>query len=248
MTGLVRFYLHGLPGSSAELDFALPAWRETGPVPLDRLSLRATHNEAVEAMASNLANYEAVHLIGFSLGAMSALKLASVLPETVTRLDLIAPAAPLELGDFLDQMAGKPIFEAALKGRLGMVASAQATLARLSNGSVIKAMFASAPDADKKLLKDKRMQSMLRAGLKHCLLTHQDAYKNELRAFVTPWTETLTRVTCPVTIWHGTADTWAPPGLSEALAEALGDQAEIKTLEGLGHYSALKEAMPNIAE
>ncbi|MEO1643041.1 MAG: hypothetical protein AAFR74_06855 [Pseudomonadota bacterium] len=186
MTELTQVYLHGLPGSSADLDFALPNWKGTGLIAPERLALHTAHEHAVEAMASQIADYEAVHLIGFSLGAMSALKLAAALPETVTKLDLIAPAAPLELGDFLDQMAGKPIFEAAMKGHLGAIASGQAMIARLSPGSVIKAMFATAPKADKELLSNRVTKSMLKAGLKHSLLTYQDAYKDEMRAFVAP--------------------------------------------------------------
>ncbi len=241
------FYLHGLPGSEAELDFALPEWRETSDISvLQRLSLRTDHQRAVEAMASTIANYQAAHLIGFSLGAMSALKLAAALPETVTKLDLIAPAAPLELGDFLDQMAGKPIFEAAKTDRLGMLVSGQAMLAKVAPGQVIKAMFSSASKADKDLLSQPGMKTMLKHGLRYCLNTHQSAYKNELRAFVAPWAETLKRVRCPVTIWHGTDDTWAPLGLSEALKDALGKEASLKTLDGLSHYSALKAALPKI--
>lgn len=241
------FYLHGLPGSEAELDFALPDWRKKHIKPLNRLTIRATHNEALDAMASQIANYEHAHLIGFSLGAMSALKLAARLPETVVKLDLIAPAAPLELGDFLEQMAGKPIFEAAMKGggTLGRIASAQRTLARISKGSVIKAMFRGAAKADLGLLSEHDMQAMLRDGLQKSLIDKPEAYKSELRAFVRSWADTLPRVQCPVTVWHGTEDTWAPFGLSEALCKAL-PEATLKPLEDLSHYSALKAAMPEI--
>jgi pimeloyl-ACP methyl ester carboxylesterase len=98
MADLVRFYLHGLPGSQAELDFALPGWtQQQDLLLLDRLKLSDDHDAALEAMAEQIARFESVHLIGFSLGAMSALKLAAKLPETVSKIDLIAPAAPLEL-------------------------------------------------------------------------------------------------------------------------------------------------------
>lgn len=197
-------------------------------------------------MMDDLSEEEAVHLIGFSFGGMSALKLAASLPNRVKQLDLIAPAAPLNLGDFLDQMAGKPIFEAAMKGRLGAIAGGQAMMVRISIGSVIKAMFATAPQADRALLCDKAMQTMLRDGLRSCLLKHLPQYKDELRAYVQPWAHTLDDIKCPVKIWHGTSDTWAPLGLSQALSEALGPLCEIEQMESLGHYSALKEALPNI--
>jgi pimeloyl-ACP methyl ester carboxylesterase len=249
MTETTTFYLHGLPGSEAELNFAMPDWRAKGIKPLDRLTIRDTHEQALDAIASQIANYESAHLIGFSLGGMSALKLAARLPETVVKLDLIAPAAPLELGDFLEQMAGKPIFEAAMKsgGALGRIATAQRTLARVSKGAVIKAMFKGAAKTDTNLLRDAVMQAMLRDGLQKSLIDATEAYKSELRAFVTPWADTLARVPCPVTVWHGTADTWAPFGLSEALVERLGETAVLKPLEGLAHYSGLRAAMDQIA-
>lgn len=239
------FYLHGLPGSAAELDFALPDWQAATAIrPLERLVDNATHEAALETMGAKLANYESVHLIGFSLGAMSAMKLAVRMPETVVKLDLIAPAAPLELGDFLKDMAGKPIFEAAMKsgGGLGRLVAAQRTLARVSKGAVIKAMFKGAADADKVLLKDRAMQTMLRDVLQHSLIEQPEAYKSELRAFVAPWVDVLPRVRCKTVIWQGDADTWAPPALAAALSEALPD-ARLETFEGLSHYSGLRAAL-----
>ena len=239
------FYLHGLPGSEAELDFALPNWRTEAAIkPLPRLVDNAPHDEAIETMAAQLANFEYVHLIGFSLGAMSAMKLAARLPETVVKLDLIAPAAPLELGDFIKDMAGKPIFEAAMKsgGALGRLVAAQRTLARMSIGAVIKAMFNGAADADKVLLSDPEMQTMLRDVLRRSLIEQPEAYKSELRAFVAPWADVLPRVRCKTVIWQGDADTWAPPALATALCEALPD-ARLETLAGLSHYSGLRAAL-----
>ena len=245
MTKTTCFYLHGLPGSTAELDFALPDWQaKTNIQPLDRLNAAATHKSALETMASQIANYESVHLIGFSLGAMSAMKLAARMPETVVKLDLIAPAAPLALGDYLKDMAGKPIFEAAMKrgGALGRLVAAQRTLARVSKGAVIKAMFNGAADADQVLLKDRAMQDMLRDVLQKSLIEQPEAYKSELRAFVAPWADVLPRVRCKTVIWQGDADTWAPPALAAALSEALPD-ARLETLEGLSHYSGLQAAL-----
>lgn len=248
MVDLVRFYLHGLPGSQAELDFTLPGWKQQQDfLVLDRLALSDDHDSALEAMAAQISSFKSVHLIGFSLGAMSALKLAAKMPETVAKIDLIAPAAPLELGDYLDEMAGKPIFEAARDGaRLGILSAAQGVMASVAPGLVIKAMFSNAAPSDKALLDNQGMQIMLRDGLTHCLSHHQAAYKSELRAFVSPWLDTLKEVKCPVRVWHGSSDNWAPIGLSHALVKEIGYNATLTELENLSHYSALKAVLPKI--
>jgi pimeloyl-ACP methyl ester carboxylesterase len=68
-----------------------------------------------------------VHLVGFSIGALAATKIAAFDPEQVSKLTLISPAAPLQLGTFLEDMAGKPIFEMAIKrpGVLALVTRVQ---------------------------------------------------------------------------------------------------------------------------
>lgn len=248
MTNSAQFYLHGLPGSEAELDFALPGWKQNCDLKaLDRLTLDDEHEFAIETMAAQIANFESVHLIAFSLGAMSALKLAARMPDTVTKLDLIAPAAPLELGDYLNDMAGKPIFEAARDGgRLRILSFVQGVIAKTAPSILIRAIFANAVPADKALLDDDCMRIMLRDGLRHCLFKHQAAYKSELRSYVSPWLRILDNINCPVSIWHGQADNWTPAESSKALCKRLGAKASLTEFENLSHYSTLKAVLPNI--
>ena len=68
-------------------------------------------------------------------------------------------------------------------------------------------------------------------------------YRRELAAYVAPWSDVLAQVTQPVTLWHGTDDTWAPIAMAEALAAALPQVAAVHRLAGLSHYSALAHAL-----
>ena len=56
-----------------------------------------------------------IHLVGFSIGAMVAAHIPAAGPERVNRLKLVPPAAPLQLGKFLPQMAGHTAFRLAAR-------------------------------------------------------------------------------------------------------------------------------------
>ena len=92
-------YCHGLPGSDAEIEPLISAKAQWPYVlaPLDFTGF--------EQFVSNNP-VRKVHVVGFSLGAMTALKLTALYPDAVERLTLIAPAAPLELGEFLPKWRG----------------------------------------------------------------------------------------------------------------------------------------------
>jgi len=233
------FYLHGLPGHPDELNaFQSPA-SKSNITALSRLET-GNYEDSLNTLAAQLSNFPSVHLIGFSLGAMTALKLAAKLPETVEALELIAPAAPLSLGNFLPHMDGRQIFKAAQnQAMLSALVALQSGSIQIAPNMVTNAMFSSSATSDRTLLNDEDFRDAIVSGLKHSVLMNAGGYKSELRAYVKDWASVLARVTCSVTLWHGSTDTWAPIAMSEALANRL-PEATLHRLPDLGHYSALK--------
>lgn len=242
-------YFHGLPGSAAEL-FAY------GP----DISRKASHFAIVQRANSltrdsdgdyfeNLASQIAaqfpdgtLHLTGFSLGAATALRVAPFLGDRVEGIDLISPAGPLSLGDFLGNMAGAPVFRAALAGRLPFAALAflQAQASRLAVGRVAKALMAGAAGEDRALADDATFLASLSASLRQSLLTQRSAYKHEISAYVADWAPALSEVRQPVTIWQGSEDNWTPPAMAKALSHALPNCEAIRMQPGLSHFSTLR--------
>jgi pimeloyl-ACP methyl ester carboxylesterase len=242
-------YCHGLPGSPDELsafETSTPPQHVHG---LDRLSDRhGDYQERLLAAFDRLGVDEPVSIAGFSLGAMSALHIAAERARLVTKLILISPAAPLELGDFLPAMAGRPVFEAARAGDwpLRFFSAAQASMVAHAPRFVINTMFRTSPAADRALLFSKRFVDVVVSGLRACLGSQQEAYRRELRAYVQPWARVLDKVQCETEIWTGSGDDWAPIGMAEALNHRLGNRATLNVCPGLGHYSTLQAALSRL--
>ncbi|MDH7975242.1 alpha/beta hydrolase [Sphingomonas sp. AR_OL41] len=239
-------YLHGVPGGPAELalfggaPFAggdLYAPDRTGDAPRDWDALAA----AIDARFAG----EPVALVGFSLGAFAALQLAARLGARVTRIDLIAAAAPLESGDYLAAMAGAPVFRAAQGSprRFAALLRFQALLMRVAPGLLYRMVFAGAAGADRALVGEPGFRGGIRAILAAALRDGAPGYRRELLAYGSPWSAMLAEVTAPVTLWHGTEDNWAPIAMADALAAALPNVVAVHRLAGLSHYSTLAHVL-----
>ncbi len=191
-----------------------------------------------------------IHLIGFSLGAFAALQVASRLGDNVVRLDLISAAAPLDLGNFLPDMAGRAVFNAARAGRWRFRALVwlQATLARFAPGMLTSTLFASAAPADRALLAGEGFRARYRDVLRASFVDDGAGYRREVAAYVRPWAGSLATISADTTLWHGNADNWAPFAMAEALQAALPGGATLNRLAGLSHYSALAAALSAIAD
>ena len=257
MIGAPLLYLHGLPGSFAsEMDIVFgPAKRPDGLESLNRLGplggglpYADTLIDAFDEMTRAPRLAGPVRLVAFSLGSMAALRIAAARADRIASLDLIAPAAPLQLGDFLDAMAGKPVFEAAQQGefRLGLLARMQSVALTIAPSLIARQLFAASSDAERKLMGAPERRGAFLAGMKQAVHHHPAAYKAELRAYVTDWSAMLAEVRSPVRIWQGTDDNWAPAAMAQALASALMSPAEIILAEGLSHYGVLVQSLPKI--
>jgi len=242
-------YFHGLPGSAAELASFGPA-----------IAANARHFHVVgrgDALAGDdpsgyfrrLAEEierqwpdGPLHLVGFSLGAAAALRVAPLLGARVVQFDLVAPAAPLSLGDFLGDMAGAPVFRAARAGRAAFAAltQVQALAARFAMPRMAAALMASGRGGDAALAADPLFLEQLAQSLRTSLLTQRAAYQAEIRLYVADWSADLARVQQPVTIWQGSEDNWTPPAMAQALAAALPAGADLRMQPGLSHFSTLR--------
>lgn len=243
-------YLHGFPGGPEE--WAMFGSPPTGVMAPDRRT-DAPHR-GFEYYCDHLARRidanaggASMGLIGFSLGAHMALELAERLGPRVARIVLVSAAAPLELGDFLPEMAGRPVFRTAQASGLLLrwLCAGQAVLTRLVPDRLIDTLFASARGGDVGLAQDAAFRRTLQAMLARSLCDGATGYRREVRAFVAPWGALLSRIAAPVTIWHGLDDSWAPPGMARALADALPQVEAVHLLPGQSHYSTLAAVLAN---
>lgn len=250
-------YFHGLPGSAAELagfgsEIALKS-RHFHVVPRTQALIGGPPGDYFARLAAQIQRQfpdGPLVLVGFSLGAAAALRVAPYLGARVQRIDLVSPAAPLALGDFLGGMAGAPVFRAALAGRgaFALLTFVQAQAARFAPQKMAAGLMAKARGADRGLAADAAFIAALAASLRHSLLTECAAYRQEILFYVADWSAEIDRVTQPVTILQGSEDDWTPPAMAHALAASLPAQPAVKMLHGLSHFSCLRAYLQAEAE
>lgn len=207
-------------------------------------ALGADFDQRLEQLAGLIADLPPdgpLRFVGFSLGAMVALRLAPRLGARVAAIDLISPAAPLEGGDFLTRMAGGPVFKLACNWPVAFSALSlgQALLARIAPRWLARQLFVSARGEDAELAGSERFLGAIAAVLGSGLGRSSQAYRCEIAAYVKPWAEDLPNVRAPVAIWQGQDDNWTPPDMAEYLARNLPGPVTLHRLEGHSHYSTL---------
>ncbi len=241
-------YFHGLPGSASELIlfgreatdrascFAIaPRNFATKPAGADRFAMMA---DAIRREHGD----QPLRLIGFSLGAAAALRVAPLLGPQVERIDLISAAAPLDLGSYLDGMAGAPVFRLARDHPTAFhwLSKSQALLARAFPAMLYSALFRTAQGDDQAL----RQAPDFRAGivriLKECLVDNLASYQSEVQLYVRDWSQSLGQVEQPVHLFHGRSDNWSPVAMATDLADRLKNCAALTIVDDGSHYSTLK--------
>ncbi|WP_352232135.1 alpha/beta hydrolase [Marivivens sp. LCG002] len=242
-------FCHGKPGSKADATLLLNVNPDADIVAVDLL---ANTPEDVDVAFSNAlhskviaSHNRGVVLVGFSIGGMAAIKIAATRPGFVSRLVLISPAARLSMGNFLQGMAGKPVFELAMSHPklFRLLTVFQGLMTRWSPERTAGAFFRNCGAAERALFEDPAFQASLNQALEECFLRRPDAYLAFINAYVTDWSETIDLVQCPVELWHGTNDTWSPPEMSYPLAKRFGEKATLRMVEHAKHYSTMSQVI-----
>jgi pimeloyl-ACP methyl ester carboxylesterase len=245
-------YLHGAPGSPAELEgfgAPTPGWSAPDRF-VDRVDL--PFSAYLDVFARDLeaaADAAPLRLVGFSAGARVALEIAGRLKGRVSRIELISPVAPFELGAFLPRMAGRNLFALA-RGAPYLFPGVTWLMSRLGDGwpkQLFNLVFADPAGADAALVRDPSFAAAALASLRRSNGPGAPGYAREILACVRPWDVDLATIEVPVRIWQGSVDNWTPPDMAGALQARLPNAEPMRLLAGLSHYSTLRHALGELA-
>ncbi|MFY0659049.1 MAG: alpha/beta hydrolase [Shimia sp.] len=240
------FFCHGVPGGPDDARLL-----QTGELPVTAPNLfdfsaggPLQHLVSQYDAACAKAEGGQMHVVGFSIGAMAALRLAAARPAAVACVTVISPAAPLQLGNFLPEMAGAPVFKLAMQrpGVLRLLTALQGGLARFAPGMLVNQLFAKCGPQEQFLLSDAHFRDALISGMRSSFIDHRQGYLAYLSAYVADWSRELSQVRAPVQIWHGDADTWSPLAMSAAIKELVPAGCDLQVVPGGEHYSTIKAA------
>lgn len=251
---LETIYFHGLPGTGAELQLFGPEVRER--TNHFRIAQRQFPNAASETDVFKLIadeiqskyNGQPLRLVGFSLGASTALRVAALLGPQVKKIDIISAAAPLQSGNYLEEMAGAPVFRIAQKNRLAfnVLSRCQSALSKVAPKLLYSMLFSSAKGNDSELREDPRFSAQMVEILRESLGNELATYRDEISEYVTDWSETLGAVSQPVSIYHGALDNWSPVEMASNMKAALGNCTRLEVFEDCSHYSTLREFLNQV--
>lgn len=253
--GKIVIYFHGAPGSPKECAIFDEHAKANGLhiICYDRFSIDSSVQGQVyykflaNAIISK-ANGKKIDLIGFSIGCHAAIETSLYLGTIVRNLHLISAAAPIEGGNFIEDMAGKMVFSLAMKRPFifTLLSYWQGLLVKIMPNTLLKILFASARGEDKKLSQTTAFNEYITPVFSHCFNINVKGYIREVNQYVTPWEESVLNCGSHTQIWHGTHDNWSPVSMAKYLRKKMSASTNLELMEGLSHYTCLYAAAPKI--
>lgn len=248
--GRPLFYFHGVPGAAVEAAMLHQAALAQGIkllVVARHLPQELYSEDYLQQLAQQVTQHavgQPIHLLGFSIGACLALRVAARLGEQVAAVHLLSAAAPWEVtSNRVGMGAGRYTFAWAQHSPklFRAFAGYQALLAKVSPRLLLNLLFAGAGGNDRELLHQSGTLDWLKAIQRDCFQHGIDNYARDIRLYVEPWAAELRDVTAAVNLWHGEADNWAPIAMSAYLQQQLPVVTAFTRCAGQAHYTCLLE-------
>ena len=268
--GTVVMYFHGTPGSRLDLGFGgqLAADRGVRLVSFDRPGYGGS-TAAPFGLASIAADAHAIAdelgvarfaTLGMSGGGPGALAAAAVPGGRVSRAGIASGAGPFQLvpGALDDLDDDDRAAVALLPGEPAAAAAAFAAgfeplaeLSRVSGGPGVASAFGDLlSPRDSQLLADRRFASAFADTMREALRQGTSGGGWDNVSWVGEWDIDITSIGCPVLLWYGSDDRFAPPAHGLWLSQNL-PQARLVWRDGEGHlgiYDHLGEMLAALTE
>jgi pimeloyl-ACP methyl ester carboxylesterase len=241
-------YHHGTPGAPVEARFleAAALGNDIELWAVDRAAVAPDaagerYLSALVDLVVDLSGGERVPMLGFSIGAAFALRIASRMGDRAGPLFLLSAAAPLDAPGAFDGMGGgAAVFRTARRNghALGALVRLQASMAHGTPALLQRLLFAGAHSSDRRFARDPSNGNMLRDVYRRAFADGGGAYRRDLLAYVDLWSGELGRIASRVELWHGHADNWAPIAMAYRIAAQLPRSVGVHEIDA-GHYAAL---------
>jgi pimeloyl-ACP methyl ester carboxylesterase len=94
------------------------------------------------------------------------------------------------------------------------------------------------PKVDRQIVTRREVGLVLARNIREALKQGPEGTVSEFLLLATDWSELLSQVKVPTTIWHGDRDTYVPISMGEVVRERIAS-SEFHKVEGGGHFMIL---------
>jgi pimeloyl-ACP methyl ester carboxylesterase len=196
------------------------------------------------AMLADSLGIDRFAVLGRSGGGPHALACASLLPDRVVRTAALVSLAPAEATDldWYRGMAGSNVraYQSAREDRRQLVESirVRADRVRRDPSHLLDQLRAEMTDSDARVIDDPQINQLMLNNYRDALAQGPYGWIDDVLAIRRNWGFDLREIGCPVRLWHGAHDRFAPARHTTWLAERIpGATAEVES--GAAHFDAL---------
>ncbi|MFN8943568.1 MAG: alpha/beta fold hydrolase [Pseudobdellovibrionaceae bacterium] len=258
--GIPCFFFHGFPGSHAQAKIAEKQALEhkIKIIAADRPGLGNSDFDSgrtllstvqdIEELANHL-RHEKFYIIGVSGGAPYALASTYYFKDRVYGLGLVCPLGPLNEKDFRNTFSTvvKSLFFLVHKYPRLMKMVYRKIIAKFDKNpdKFLLKMSQRLSPRDRAIMQNPAILAILRNSFRHSYKQDPGNVLNDMQIYNSDWGFSLSEISNPTTIWHGTSDTIVPYQHSVLINKAI-PHSQFFTFKDEGHYSVAIEQLPLI--
>ncbi|MBR7833241.1 alpha/beta fold hydrolase [Actinospica durhamensis] len=265
---LTVFLMHGMPGSRLgprprdfvlyRLGIRLVSYDRPGYGQSSRSRHRSVFDAGADVVAiANELGIEEYAVVGRSAGGPHALAVAAYAPERVTGAAVLVGSAPSDaqglewfegMVDSNQEAYSAADRQVADESELVLTAVLQARANEVAENpaSMITQLRGDLAPSDRRVVESPALRTLLTDTYAEAVRDGGQGWIDDALALRSNWGFKLSRVTCPVLLWHGMDDRFVPVAHTEWLADRLretrmdADSVAVRIESGIAHFGAME--------